>query len=73
MKDSFYNSIPQDRFSTRSHKNEPDPQVLSLGAATPYNDEPASWHKAAISTMLQYKKEVTTHGSPKRGSLKQSL
>ena len=27
----------QDHFSTCSHKNESDPQVLSLGAATPYD------------------------------------
>ena len=31
------NLISQDHFSTRSHKNELDLQVLSLGAATPYN------------------------------------
>jgi len=42
MKDFYYNSIPQDRFSTRSHKNEPDLQILSLSIATPYNDEPVS-------------------------------
>ena len=65
MKDVYYNSISQDCFSTRSHKNELDPLVLLLSATTPYNNEPASSLEDATSTMLQYKKEVALENHPK--------
>jgi len=42
-------------FSICSHKNEPDPQILSLGAATSYNRRtPSSYWGLNLYNTFQY-------------------